>query len=107
SVAELLTVSGFKPHELTQLVVATPAATPPASPAEKFRHLAPWFDYDQLATTATPPQPVERFARLSRALAMLGCHSRMAGTVLGGRVMGKVNINAIWDKETLQAVCDA
>ena len=108
---EILNVSMYKPHELTQQFINSGTQTPPAPPQtnapaalqanQMFKHLAPWFDYD-------PQQPgVTLGTRLSRCLEMLGTRDNTAGSSFGGRVMGKVNINSIWDIETFRAVCDA
>jgi hypothetical protein len=84
SPAELLLVSGFKPHQLTHQFV---------TPAGPQRHLAPWLD---------------SHARIYRALEFLRSRpataSALGGT--GGRVPGEVNVNTLWDPEVLLAVCD-
>lgn len=108
---ELLNVSGFKPHELTQQFIAD--TTTPAG-IQAFSHLAPWFDSNR---------------RIYRALAFLDTANRLAGMTpnypasgtdpvtgaalsygtnsVGGRVPGKININTIWDESVFQALCDA
>ncbi|HEV3256421.1 MAG TPA: hypothetical protein VG013_06020 [Gemmataceae bacterium] len=79
---ELLQVSGFKPHELTQqFMVGT----------QIFAHRAPWLD---------------QTSRLYRALEYLECHDRASGMTPGGRQPGKININTIYDPETFMALCD-
>jgi hypothetical protein len=87
SPAEILSVSSFKPHELTQQFVT--GASP--GPYNYYQHAAPW----------TNPT-----ARIYRALDFLGTKSRIAGAQLGGRVPGKLNINTIYDLPTFQALCD-
>jgi hypothetical protein len=93
---ELLHVSGFKPHELTQqFVQVNPNATVGTNPAQAVmpnQHAARWTDPS---------------TRLSRALETLGTRCRSNGVALGGRVPGRVNINTIFDVETLRALCDA
>jgi hypothetical protein len=82
---ELLHVSAFKPHGLTQQF---------ATASGSFQHYAPWFD---------------QTARLYRLFEFLETHDRAAGVtplLPGGRIPGKININTIWDPETLLAVCD-
>ncbi|MFL5342568.1 MAG: hypothetical protein ACJ8F7_20675 [Gemmataceae bacterium] len=105
---EILNVSMYKPHELTQQFVNIAQAKSPQAnndPAN-FNHLAPWFDYDYQGQPITSQgQPAT--TRLYRCMEMLGCRDNTAGLAFGGRVMGKVNINSIWDLETFQAVCDA
>ncbi len=88
---ELLHVSAFKPHELTQQFMTVNTAGNPIP----FNHRAPWFDPG---------------ARIYRILEFLETHDRAAGIATlqpGGRVPGKVNINTIWDAETFRALCDA
>jgi hypothetical protein len=82
---ELLQVSAFKPHELTQKFETTTGGG-------FYQHLAPWFDQQ---------------ARIYRGLEMLETGNRMTGTAYGGRIPGAVNINTIWDLEILQALADA
>jgi hypothetical protein len=64
---ELLHVSAFKPHELTQQFRTGDKDT------EKFKHRAPWLDDDLVGSS--PPQS----HRLYRALEFLGTHSRVLG----------------------------
>jgi len=78
---ELLQVSAYKPHELTQQFMTT----------QTFTHLAPWYD------------PT---SRLYRAFEYLECHDRASGMSVGGRQPGKININTIFDPETLMALSD-
>jgi hypothetical protein len=82
SPVELLAVSCYKPHELTQQFM-TSAAT--------FQHVTPW---------------TQQNTRLYRFLEWVEAHDRSAGAVAGGRSMGKINLNTIWDGETLLALCD-
>jgi hypothetical protein len=65
---ELLHVSAFKPHELTQQFRTGDEET------KKFNHRAPWLD-DDLPVGQGPPQS----HRLYRALEFLGTHSRILG----------------------------
>lgn len=80
---ELLHVSAFKPHELTQQFV---------TPAGQFRHLAPWAD----AATG-----------LFRSLDLLGTPNAMRGNPRGGRWHGNVNLNTITEIEVFRAIADA
>jgi hypothetical protein len=85
---ELLHVSGYKPHELTQQFIVFDAA----ANRQAFRHYAPWGD------------PA---AGIFRALELLGTPSNMAGTALGGRVPGNINLNTMMEPEILRALADA
>lgn len=102
SAMELLNVSGFKPHELTQQFILGPGrnvGTPTAPTGlakNKHRHLAPWFDYIFNEPAAGPATTAPVQTRLSRALELIGTGDRTQGATFGGRVMGKVNINTIW-----------
>ncbi|MFL5243051.1 MAG: hypothetical protein ACJ8FY_13165 [Gemmataceae bacterium] len=80
---ELLNVSGFKPHELTQQFMAA---------NQPFGHRAPWYDQNSL---------------IHRFLEFVEPHERGLFSLQGGRIPGKININTIWDPETFQALCDA
>ncbi len=84
SIADLLSVSGFKPHEFTQQFID--------SNGNKFAHRAPWSD---------------QTSRLIRLWDFLTISGRMNGFSAGGRIPGKININTVWDPTTLQALCDA
>jgi hypothetical protein len=78
---ELLSVSMFKPHELTQQFVPN------------FGHCAAAAFLDQKS-------------RLYRVFEFLETGSRAQGMARQGRVPGRININTIWDGETLLALCD-
>jgi hypothetical protein len=88
SPVELLHVSAFKPHLLTQQFYAPPAG---GGADRAFQHYAPWTD------------PA---ARIGRALEFLEVPDRAAGVTMGGRVPGRVNLNTVWDPQILEALCD-
>ncbi|MBI1913629.1 MAG: hypothetical protein HYS12_02570 [Planctomycetes bacterium] len=92
SPAELLHVSGFRPHELTHAFINAGASQ---------RHRVPWFDEDLPA--ATPPNS----HRLWRLFSFLEVADRAARISPRGRTPGKLNINTIWELEVFQALCDA
>ncbi|HEY7157892.1 MAG TPA: hypothetical protein VH575_28295 [Gemmataceae bacterium] len=69
---ELLHVSAFKPHELTQQFRTGDTNE------QKFNHRAPWLDED-LVGSSTPQSH-----RLYRALEFLGTHSRILGMMTAG-----------------------
>jgi hypothetical protein len=79
---ELLQVAGCQPHQLTHRFVTTDGP---------FGHRAPWFDQTR---------------RIYRVLEFLETQDRAAGTATGGRIPGKINLNTVWDPETLRAICD-
>jgi uncharacterized protein (TIGR03118 family) len=85
---ELLHVSGYAPHQLTHRFISH---DDPAGPATRFNHVVPWFDEDN---------------RLYRIFEFLDAGAKPVGIVSGGRLPGKVNLNTIWDPETLLALCD-
>src|SRR5262249_5340197 len=93
---ELLQVSGFRPHELTQQFMLTNALTippPPPNPNERFAHRAPWYDQS---------------ARIYRMFEFWDAGHRYQGigNTRDGRIPGKLNICTMWDPEPLLAVCD-
>ncbi len=85
---ELLNVSAYRQHELTQQFITN---------AGKHLHLANWTSSD---------------LRIYRLLEYLDAGWRMNNAINGvnvsqdGRVPGKININTIWDKAVFQALCD-
>ncbi len=87
SPAELLQVSGTLPHQLTQRFISRNPLTGAIQP---FGQRVPWFDADN---------------RLYRAFEFFRADLRPAGPDTG-RVAGKININTIWDPETLLALAD-
>jgi hypothetical protein len=80
---ELLQVSGYRPHELTQRFVVG---------ANSYQHRAPWDKQDAL---------------IFRVLDLLGTPNHMAGTFSGGRWPGQINLNTITEPEIFQALCDS
>jgi hypothetical protein len=92
---ELLQVSGFKPHELTQQFMY---------PGLPFGHRVAWFDED-LASLSQSPNPMPSH-RLYRIFEFFETKDLAAGVTIGGRTPGKVNLNSIWDPEVFRAVCD-
>jgi hypothetical protein len=83
---ELLQVSGYQPHQLTHQFILGSAA------AKRYNHLVPWFDQTR---------------RLYRVFEFLETRASPLGPSSDGRIPGKVNLNTIWDPETLLALCDA
>jgi hypothetical protein len=79
---ELLHVAGCPPHQLTHRFITADGS---------FSHRAPWFDQAR---------------RLYRVLEFLETKDRAAGTGVGGRIPGKINLNTVWDPETFRALCD-
>jgi hypothetical protein len=105
---ELLNVSAFKPHEMTQQFNAQmyaaqtpiPAAPTPGVTPSYYGYRAPWFDED------VPPGTGNSHF-LYRLFEFLETGSRMTGMAPGGRIPGKVNINTIYDQEIPQALAAA
>jgi hypothetical protein len=93
---ELLNVSAYQPHQLTQQFVLWDRPAP-VQAGDKFQHLVPWFDQN-----ANPNQSY----RLYRLFEFMDSNNRGAGWMTAGRHTGKININAIWDVQTLQALLD-
>jgi hypothetical protein len=104
---ELLNVSAFKPHELTQQFNAQayptqmliPNPPMPGTTPCFYGHRAPWFDEDVVGTTNSH--------LLYRLFEFLETGNRASGLAPGGRIPAKVNINTLYDEETLQAICAA
>jgi len=84
---ELLVVSGYKPHELTQQFMGNKQNN-----LDPFAHCAPWDDGN---------------ARIHRLFEFLEAGTRMQLTPVGGRAPGRINLNTVWDVETFRALCDA
>lgn len=105
---ELLHVSGFRPHELTQRFILGPNAgtnyplnfqpynynpsgsnvPANANPTGYFQHYVPWFDQTR---------------RLYRLFEFLEAYNGVSGvSPINGRVPGKININTLWDLPTPQ-----
>jgi hypothetical protein len=87
SPAELLQVSGSVPHQLTQHFLRRNPLTGAIQP---FGQRVPWFDEDN---------------RLYRSFEFFQAGLRPIGPETG-RVAGKININTVWDPETLLALSD-
>jgi hypothetical protein len=85
---ELLQVSGYPPYQLTQRFMSR---TPVGGAEVPFGHRVPWFDADN---------------RLYRIFEFLEAGWRPFDGPPSDRVAGKVNLNTIWDPETLLALCD-
>jgi hypothetical protein len=92
---ELLQVSGYQPHQLTQRFVCPG----PDGQVVKFNHRAPWLDEGRAAGAASH--------RLYRLFEFLDVGTGAAGVAPAGRVPGRINLNTVWDPETLRAICDA
>jgi hypothetical protein len=90
SPAELLHVSAYKPHELTQEFM-NPNYAGLGGPQQAAAHQIPW----RTATT-----------RLYRAFELMGANGVMNNQAFGARVPGKININDPAGQEVLNALCD-
>ncbi len=86
---ELLHVSAFKPHELTQQFMDDLDGDETLQPSERFLHLAPWFD------------PA---ARLYRFLEFFEC-TLQEGQSPNHRA-GKMNLNMMFDEELFFGMAD-
>jgi hypothetical protein len=102
---ELLHVSAFQPHQLTQKFIGG-SGTDQLS-TNLFLHYAPWFD--QLSQV----DPTIRIfpgnsARLYRLFEFLECTLPQGWVASNGgsRLLGQININTMYDKETFRALCD-
>jgi len=96
---ELLELAGCKPAEVTRRFINENDTTNTTASIFKtqnnnsfYGHKVPWLDGS---------------SRLSRFLEFAQVKSRQAGVAQDGRIPGLVNINAIWDKEIFNALCDA
>jgi hypothetical protein len=97
SIMDLLHVSMFKPSELTHRVGNT-VTRGGTTTTLKYAHRAHWA---QQTATGTNP-------RILRLLEFLTIGGRQNGyATAGGRVPGKVNLNAVWDQVVFNALCDA
>lgn len=121
---ELLHVSSCQPYQLTQLFIkgsdnltnAANTTNPPsaANALNMFGHYAPWFDAPPTGVTMNCPWWFDstltagsQSHRLYRLFEFLESGDRAYSVNGLGRIPGKVNINTIWDPETLQALIDA
>ncbi|HEY5906642.1 MAG TPA: hypothetical protein VIZ31_01285, partial [Vicinamibacteria bacterium] len=93
SPAELLSVSGVRPHLLTQRF----ATTPPGQRAD-FAHRVPWFDED---LTGPPPRTSHRLFRLFE---YLQARDQDRGPGPGGRAPSPINVNSIHDLKAFRAL---
>jgi hypothetical protein len=93
---ELLQVSGFKPHELTQQFMLADPQTgkndPQGKPLQKFQHRAPWTDPS---------------ARIYRLFEFLTARAPLQWEPAGGRITGKINLNTVWDKDIWDAIANS
>ncbi len=91
---EIMQVSAFPPHKLTQEFI---------NGGNRFNHRAPWFVQD---------------ARIYRLFEFVEVGSRAAGVSTGSRIPGRININTIYgprgtasgdigDVEIFRALCDS
>ncbi|MBY0527740.1 MAG: hypothetical protein K2R98_30360 [Gemmataceae bacterium] len=87
---ELLHVSGFKPHQLTQMFMLGVNANT-GGPMQKFMHRAPWMNESTM---------------IFRAMEFFEGGMRPQWSPIGGRFSGRINLNTVWDIETFQALCD-
>ncbi len=100
---ELLTVSAYKPAELTQRFPLV-NSTGTGIYGNDARHFAPWVPFTGANPTSADSQSDNN--RLFRFFEFVETHDRATGVARGGRIPGLVNINTIWDPETLLALID-
>ena len=89
---ELLTVSAYKPAELTQRFLLGNPGSP--------RHLAPWLPFNNVAQSNQDNNRLFRFFEFAET------NDRAAGVARGGRIPGLVNLNTVWDPEILMGLID-
>lgn len=127
---ELIHVAAVPPWELTKYFVNKPEKQQAGIKEHRQGHTAPWLD-EHVAKIPTPTNPGDPSsikqpividiptpagvtepkpgpsARLYRALEFFRVGDRTVEMASGGRVLGKVNINTIWDRAVFDAICDA
>lgn len=114
SPVELIHVAGVAPWEVTEKFIHKDAAT---NQIVRQGHTAPWLDEREPNDQTQAAQKVkfrvgtgaaaaEAHTRLYRALEVFRVGDRTVEMAFGGRDIGKVNINTIWDREVFRAVCD-
>src|SRR5439155_7775364 len=106
---ELLHVSGYQPYQLTQRFITVQINGKSFGKLLPFGHRAPWLDEDlqeDLLGSGSFSSGLSSH-RLYRLFEFLETGPLSAGVAAGGRIPGKININTVWDLETLQAICDA
>jgi hypothetical protein len=89
---ELMQVSQYQPHQLTQRFKFTDPDLTGGTSTYQHAPMSTWYD----ETT-----------RLYRVFEFFETRDRLAGFTDGQRTTGKININTIWDEQTFQALCDA
>jgi hypothetical protein len=87
---ELLYVSQYRPHQLTQKFMTPIASSSAIAPGGQ---IAPWTSDSK--------------SLIYRALEVLGTPSHMSGTFPGGRIPGNINLNTITELAIFQALCDS
>jgi hypothetical protein len=124
SPVELIHVADTNPRDVTQRFIYKTqiSGPPPVQVVVRQGHTAPWTDDRQIVgnpptsslplskfvtITPAPAQPPTPSSRLYRALEMFRVGDRTIEMAFGGREIGKVNINTIYDQATFDAVCDA
>lgn len=106
---ELLHVSGFPPHQLTQQFVAPPNQY---NANAYFGHCAPWNPFiagaaaQQWYVGPSSNSYPQTNTLLYRALDLLSTSNHMPGTIPGGRWPGSVNLNTVTEPEIFLALCD-
>jgi hypothetical protein len=104
SVAEILHVSAFKPHELTQQFQTIVSGQP-----RHYGHMAPWAPFDVPGaaggTASGYSQAEVNAARIFRALDTFTVSDRTYRSY-GGKTVGKININTVQDLDTFLALTD-
>ncbi len=103
SPTELLHVSGYQPHQLTQRFMLETTNSEGQPEVRRFGHRLPWFDEDLVGSPGVPGPASHRLYRLFEFVETAPV---AAGAAAGGRLPGKINLNTVWDEEILQAVCD-
>jgi hypothetical protein len=93
---ELWHVARCKPHELTEAFITNTANI---NSGQANKHVVQWTEPGRL-TPGTPQN------RLYRFFECVETPPRGYGTAAGGRVPGRVNINAVWNGEILRALAD-
>jgi hypothetical protein len=88
---ELMMVSKYSPHLLTQKFVSGPNNPNTGEPSQKHQHVADWLDPNQ---------------RLWPLFEFVSASAPVQWAPVGGRVLGRININTVWDPEIFRALTD-